>query len=163
MNSINKTAVFILVSASLSFCKVSQKSQKVVKIATQEAILKALQWQEANPIFTKSPADWTNGAYYVGVVKAHQATKDTSYLEALQSMAIRNEWKPWERFFHADDLIISYSYLYLSSLGEPSANLKPTSDFIKDHLYKPYPWKDGIKGSTVENNDPIEKNIVVVV
>ena len=160
MNSINKTAVFILVSASLSFCKVSQKSQKVVKIATKEAMLKALQWQETNPIFTKSPADWTNGAYYVGVVKAHEATKDTSYLEALQSMAIRNEWKPWERFFHADDLIISYSYLYLSSLGEPSANLKPTSNFIKDHLYKPYPWKDGLNGSSVEKNELIEKKIL---
>jgi rhamnogalacturonyl hydrolase YesR len=106
-------------------------------------MLKAMQWQEANPIFTKAPTDWTNGAYYVGVVKAHEATKNKEYLGALKSMAIRNNWKPWERFYHADDMNICYSYLYLNTLGEANVDLAPTSTIIKDHLYKPYPWKNG--------------------
>jgi rhamnogalacturonyl hydrolase YesR len=65
------------------------------------------------------------------------------YLGALKSMAIRNSWKPWERFYHADDMNICYSYLYLNALGETDVDLTPTSTIIKDHLYKPYVWKNG--------------------
>jgi rhamnogalacturonyl hydrolase YesR len=119
-------------------------------------MLKALKWQEANPIQAKSPTDWTNGVYYTGVVKAHQSTKDKAYLDALNAMAIRNEWKPWERFYHADDIIISYSYLYLKSLNQPGVQLEPTANFIKDHLYKPHDWKVAKK----ESNEPEEKNIL---
>jgi rhamnogalacturonyl hydrolase YesR len=130
---------------------VFQKTAMTKSGTTQQAMLKAMQWQEANPIFAKAPTDWTNGAYYVGVVKAHEATKNTEYLGALKSMAIRNSWKPWERFYHADDMNICYSYLYLNALGEKNVDLGPTSTIIKDHLYKPYAWKNGgnenLKGS----------------
>jgi rhamnogalacturonyl hydrolase YesR len=119
-----------------------------------------MQWQEANPIFAKAPTDWTNGAYYVGVVKAHEATKNMEYLGALKSMAIRNSWKPWERFYHADDMNICYSYLYLNTLGETNVDLAPTSSIIKDHLYKPYAWKNGGNETVKGNNEPDEKKIL---
>jgi rhamnogalacturonyl hydrolase YesR len=135
--------VFLIAAASFQGCKVFQKTAITKSATTQQAMLKAMQWQEANPIFTKAPTDWTNGAYYVGVVKAHEATKSKEYLGALQAMAIRNHWKPWERFYHADDMNICYSYLYLNTLGEANVDLAPTSTIIKDHLYKPYPWKNG--------------------
>jgi rhamnogalacturonyl hydrolase YesR len=135
--------VFLIAAASFQGCKVFQKTAITKSATTQQAMLKAMQWQEANPIFTKAPTDWTNGAYYVGVVKAHEATKSKEYLGALQAMAIRNHWKPWERFYHADDINICYSYLYLNTLGEANVDLAPTSTIIKDHLYKPYPWKNG--------------------
>ena len=143
--------VFLIATASFQGCKVFQKAAITKSATTQQAMLKAMQWQEANPIFTKAPTDWTNGAYYVGVVKAHEATKNREYLGALKSMAIRNSWKPWERFYHADDMNICYSYLYLNTLGETNVDLAPTSAIIKDHLYKPYAWKNGenpnLKGS----------------
>ena len=143
--------VFLIAAASFQGCKVFQKTAMTKSGTTQQAMIKAMQWQEANPIFTKAPTDWTNGAYYVGVVKAHEATKKREYLGALKSMAIRNNWKPWERFYHADDMNICYSYLYLNTLGETNVDLAPTSAIIKDHLYKPYAWKNGenpnLKGS----------------
>ena len=143
--------VFLIAAAAFQGCKVFQKTAMTKSGTTQQAMIKAMQWQEANPIFTKAPTDWTNGAYYVGVVKAHEATKNMEYLGALKSMAIRNNWKPWERFYHADDMNICYSYLYLNTLGETNVNLAPTSAIIKDHLYKPYAWKNGenpnLKGS----------------
>jgi rhamnogalacturonyl hydrolase YesR len=135
--------IFLIATIALQGCKVFQKGAITKSATTQQAMLKAMQWQEANPIFTKAPTDWTNGAYYVGVVKAHEATKSKEYLGALQAMAIRNNWKPWERFYHADDMNICYSYLYLNTLGEANVDLAPTSTIIKDHLYKPYPWKNG--------------------
>ena len=143
--------IFVIANFALQGCKVFQKAAITKSGTTHQAMLKAMQWQEANPIFAKAPTDWTNGAYYVGVVKAHEATKNMEYLGALKSMAIRNSWKPWERFYHADDMNICYSYLYLNTLGETNVNLAPTSAIIKDHLYKPYAWKNGenpnLKGS----------------
>lgn len=111
----------------------------------KESMVMALKWQEANPIFSQDPTDWTNGAYYTGVTRAHQVTKDQVYLNALTQMGIRNGWKPWERFYHADDLVICYSYLYLNSLGVDGVDLQPTDSIIQDHLYKPHPWREGIE------------------
>jgi len=145
--------VFILAIFVLQGCKVFQKAAITKSVTTQQAMLKAMQWQEANPIFTKAPTDWTNGAYYVGVVKAHEATKNKEYLGALKSMAIRNNWKPWERFYHADDMNICYSYLYLNTLGESNVDLGPTSTIIKDHLYKPYAWKNGENANLKGNKE----------
>ena len=140
-------------------CKVSQQNKKTENTITKEAMLRATSWQEANPIFAKAPTDWTNGAYYLGVAKAHQATNDKSFLNVLNAMAIRNAWKPWERFFHADDMNICYSYLYLHQQGV-QANLQPTESIIKDHLFKPHPWKDGVSGKKMETNEPDEKTIL---
>ena len=140
-------------------CKVSQKGSDAEAGMIKQAMMRAMTWQESNPIFAKAPTDWTNGAYNLGLVKAHQATKDKNYLDVLNAMAVRNAWKPWERFFHADDMNICYSYLYLKSLGV-DADLKPTETIIKDHLFKPHPWKDGISGNKLEKNEPDEKTIL---
>ncbi|HEC41491.1 MAG TPA: glycoside hydrolase family 88 protein [Bacteroides sp.] len=109
----------------------------------KEAMVMALKWQEAHPIFARGPSDWTNGAYYTGVYKAHQSTNDSFFLDALTQMAVRNEWKPWERFFHADDLAITASYLYLKRIGVEGVNLAPTDTIIQQHLYKPCDWRSG--------------------
>jgi rhamnogalacturonyl hydrolase YesR len=151
-----KLLLFLAIAAGLHACKTSQKAQSIDKNSTRKAMLKALNWQEANPIFAKAPNDWTNGAYYIGVAKAHESTSDRAYVDALKGMGVRNAWKPWERFYHADDLAISYSYLYLRSIGEPGVQLEPTEKFIQDHLYRPHEWKSAKK----EGNEPEEKQIL---
>ena len=124
--------------------RTANTTQAPRKQAIEQAMVKALQWQEANPIFAKAPTDWTNGAYYTGVTKAHQATQNKAFLDALNAMAARNKWQPFERFYHADDLAITYAYLYLNSLKQPGVNLTPTDTIIQQHLYKPHPWREGI-------------------
>ena len=106
----------------------------------QESMSKAIKWQELNPIFAKSPTDWTNGAYYLGVVKAHESTKNNDFLTVLKSMAKRNAWKPWERFYHADDMNICYSYLYLNSVDHLNANLLHHINL--NHLLAKVPQKE---------------------
>ncbi len=139
-NIITVTSLLILSVICLESCQ-TQPDQK--EWTNQEAMIQALKWQEAHPIFAKGPTDWTNGAYYTGVYKAHQATKNKLFLDALIQMGHRNEWKPWERFFHADDLAISSSYLYLKSLGIDGVKLAPTDTIIHQHLYKPCDWRAG--------------------
>jgi rhamnogalacturonyl hydrolase YesR len=157
-----KTKIYftiLIIFLFLAGCKVSKQGRDAEANMIQQGMLKAMTWQEANPIFAKAPTDWTNGAYYLGIVKAHQSTRNITYLNTLRAMAIRNAWKPWDRFFHADDMNICYSYLYLKSLGI-DADLKPTETIIKDHLFKPHPWKEGISGNKMEKNEPDEKTIL---
>jgi rhamnogalacturonyl hydrolase YesR len=141
-------------------CKVSQHKFTPEAASIRQSMLRAMAWQEANPIYAKAPTDWTNGAYYLGVSKAHEATKDTAFLKALKQMAVINGWKPWERFYHADDMNICYSYLYLKRLGIPEANLQPSEKIINEHLYNAHPWKNGISGNKLEVNEPDEKSIL---
>ena len=104
----------------------------------------ALNWQEANPIFTQAPTDWTNGAYYTGVARAHIGTGNSIFLQAIEEMGKRNEWKTSKHFYHADDVAISYSYLYLNKIKPGVVNLAPTEMWIKDHLNKPHEWRTGV-------------------
>ncbi|MFM7770045.1 MAG: glycoside hydrolase family 88 protein, partial [Bacteroidota bacterium] len=154
---------YISIIALLSFtqsCATANKINKNEKLSIETAMLNAMKWQELNPIYAKAPTDWTNGAYYLGVAKAHQSTQNKTFLDALISMANRNNWKPWERFYHADDLNISYTYLYLQSLGIPNADLNPTVQIIQDHLFKAHPWKNGSPSVRTEKNEPDEKSIL---
>lgn len=133
---------FLAVVLCLFVLQSCKTYQKVNLQNSNNAMLKALEWQEVNPIFARSPTDWTNGVYNIGVVKAHQATGAKEYLKALKEMSVRNNWQPWERFYHADDITICYSYIYLKSIGE-EANLEPTKNILKDHLYKDHEWRAG--------------------
>lgn len=135
------TFAFVAFFSILS-CKTPTKTT-AINATIEQALLKALTWQEANPIQMKSPRDWTNGAYYTGVMKAHQATKNAAFLTALTDMADRNKWQPWTRYYHADDLVICNAYLYLKEIGAKNVDLTPTETIIKEHLYKPHEWKEG--------------------
>lgn len=132
--------LLILIFAS---CASAPKMSPPENIET--AMVKALQWQEANPIFAKDPTDWTNGAYYTGVAQAYESTTNPVFLKAIEDMGKRTEWKTWERFYHADDIAISYSYLVLDENKPGIMDRKPTADWIEDHLYKNHEWKEGTR------------------
>lgn len=129
-----------------SACKASDNENPFKDSTIKKQMKAAFKWQEKNPIYAKAPTDWTNGAYYTGVVTAYKATKDKAYLKGLIDMGKRNQWQPWERFYHADDLAICYSYIYLASIGREEVNMAPTDTIIEQHTFKPYPWRDHIPG-----------------
>lgn len=135
MKNIQVFISLLIFSSAMQSCgsKKSISSSKPLT-ATENAMLKALAWQEAHPIQVKSPKDWTNGAYYTGVTKAFESTKNPAFLLALTEMAKRNNWQPFDRVNNADDIAIAYSYVYLKSINERNADLAPTEDFVKKHL-----------------------------
>lgn len=110
---------------------------------------KALQWQEENPIVNKSPKDWTSGAYYTGVMRGHMATGNAVFLDALKNIATSNAYDTYERPYHADDVAISYTYLYLKRMGVPEVNLEPTAKFMQEHLIESNQWNSG-KGNAFQ-------------
>ncbi len=144
----NKVLILTLVLAVFSHVSFAQNMQKDIDTkAIKKALKAALSWQEANPIFSKAPTDWTNGAYYTGVSYAHKVTGDAKFKKALIKMGKNNNWQPYERFYHADDMAICYSYLYLNDLEVKVVDLKPTETIIKQHLFDDHVWKTGEKES----------------
>ena len=141
-----KTSFKTILFLSLFFISICQQGigqSYTNKKDIEKAMIRALEWQEAHPIYALAPTDWTNGAYYIGVTKAHQATKNPIFLAALKTMGYRNEWKPLYRTYHADDVAISYSYLYVHTTRKNLVDLQPTKDFLDAHLFEPNPWKNG--------------------
>ncbi|SOE20065.1 Rhamnogalacturonyl hydrolase YesR [Spirosomataceae bacterium TFI 002] len=128
----------ILQSCSTKAPSSSSKSNEI-----ETAMVKAMQWQEQNEKYGKGPTDWTNGAYYTGVMRAHKATSNPLFEKAMIDMGKRNEWKTHDRFFHADDIVISAAYLHLKNLGNKEVNLDATDKWIHEHLYEPQDWKVG--------------------
>jgi unsaturated rhamnogalacturonyl hydrolase len=81
----NPLVFFIII---FTFISCSQDAPQL-KWDDTKAMIKALQWQEQHPIFALAPTDWTNGAYYIGVTKAYQATQDPIFLAAHQNNGVQ--------------------------------------------------------------------------
>lgn len=100
-------------------------------------MVRSMQWQEEHPIFVKGPMDWTNEAYYTGLCRANQATQDDVFLEVLKQMVFRNEWKPRECFYHADDLAIA---LFMAppvlTMYALQKNDKAYRDLMNQHFFE---------------------------
>ncbi|MDW5288113.1 glycoside hydrolase family 105 protein [Formosa sp. PL04] len=134
--------VFVMSVFALQASKLIAQNNQESSKDIESKMVKALEWQEAHPIYAYAPTDWTNGAYYAGVVKAHESTKNQIFLAALKNMGYVNEWKPFNRVHHADDIAISYAYLYVSTTRKNLVNLKPTEDFLQKHLQGSHAWKE---------------------
>ena len=137
--------VITLFSCSVSQNAVAQESSILDNIAIEKSMIKALEWQEAHPIFAIHPTDWTAGAYYTGVARAHKTTKNMMYMAALKNQAVNNNWETYKRLHHADDVAISYSYLYISKAERRRnfVDLEPTKKFLDAHLFEDDAWKSG--------------------
>jgi rhamnogalacturonyl hydrolase YesR len=144
----NKTILTLIAVMLLLNCSTAQKvvgSQAMDKAEIKRSMIKALEWQEAHPIFAIAPTDWTAGAYYTGVARAHKSTKDMMYMAALKNQGYWNNWQTYKRLHHADDVAISYSYLYIDGNGgrKNFVDLEPTKKFLDSHLYEDDNWKAG--------------------
>jgi rhamnogalacturonyl hydrolase YesR len=151
-----KSVIVLFAVFTLFNCSVTQKAtaqNSLNKSDVKASMIKALEWQESHPIMAESPTDWTNGAYYTGVARAHQATKDMIYMAALKNQGYWNDWKTYDRIYHADDIAISYSYLYVDMNGgrKNFVDLEPTKTFLDEHLHTPNEWSTGTDKNKIKN------------
>ena len=92
-------------------------------------MLKVADWQLKNP---KHPLyDWTNGAFYAGVFAAYETTGSPEIMRALTEMGEKNAWQIGKRFDHADDIVISQTYIDLYRLNKDRKLIQPTIDAIR--------------------------------
>lgn len=108
----------------------AQKSENVFeKKFIKARMLKVADWQLKNP--KHELYDWTNGAFYAGVFAAYETTKSPEIMKALMEMGEKNNWQIGRRFDHADDIVISQTYVDLYRLKKDRKMIQPTIDAIK--------------------------------
>ena len=74
--------------------------------------------------------NWVNATFYLGLVHwaaiAEQTDKDDSYYKWLLRLGNRNYWQVDQRMYHADDICVSQTYLYLYEKYQKKNMLIPT-------------------------------------
>jgi rhamnogalacturonyl hydrolase YesR len=72
--------------------------------------------------------DWHNGALYAGMIEFCEIVEDPKYVNWLKEIAERNDWKLFDRLYHADDHAVGHLYTRLSELYDDPSMLKPTRE-----------------------------------
>ena len=108
----------------------------------------AADWQLAHPS-THAPYDWTQAAFYTGVMALADVSGDQKYLAATRAMGERNQWRPGLRPGHADDYAVVATYARLSQIDKDKKMLAPALalfDFLADRPYnEPLAWGNRIE------------------
>jgi rhamnogalacturonyl hydrolase YesR len=86
----------------------------------------AADWQLAHPS-THDPYDWTQAAFYTGVMAFAKVTDDGRYLAAMRAMGEKNQWRPGLRPGHADDYAVVATYAQLYQRDRDPRMLKPAT------------------------------------
>ena len=97
---------------------------------------KATFWQLENP--KHKLYDWTNGAFYAGVVAAYETTGSKKIWKALLEMGEVNEWKPGPRLEHADDHAICQTYVDIYRVEKDEKMIAPFRAAMDELMVTPY-------------------------
>jgi rhamnogalacturonyl hydrolase YesR len=125
-----KQIVFLLLVSLISAMNAGAQTADVFQKKTiKTKMLKVAEWQLKNPKHDLD--DWTNGAFYAGVFAAFETTRSPEIMKALMEMGEKNNWQPGKRFDHADDLVISQTYVDLYRLKKDKKMIQPTIDTVR--------------------------------
>jgi rhamnogalacturonyl hydrolase YesR len=139
-----KKSIFSLLGGILLFTTLSctEESNPVFKPEVIKATMnKAAEWQIKHPLHAQN--DWTNGAFYAGMFAAWQTTKSQTIYDAMMAMGNDStQWRPYKRWYHADDIAISQTYIDLYRVEKQQKMIQPTLDTLDILLANPYPYRD---------------------
>ncbi|WP_282035729.1 glycoside hydrolase family 88/105 protein [Saccharicrinis aurantiacus] len=83
------------------------------------------------------PLHWTNGALYVGMVKWADMADDNSYWEWMKKISEENEYKLYNRMYHADDHTVGQMYIELYRKYGDEKMIEPTKEQLTYINYHP--------------------------
>src|SRR5512140_3841082 len=116
--------------------------------AILQAMTRVADWQLAHPS-THEPWDWTQAAFYTGVMALAGVSDSPKYFDAMRAMGDGNQWRPGPRPGHADDYAVIASYAKLFQRYRDTRMLAPTRalfDFLVTRRYsEPLTWGNGIE------------------
>ncbi|MCX6543652.1 MAG: glycoside hydrolase family 88 protein [Acidobacteria bacterium] len=118
----------------------------------QRAILKvmtaAADWQLDHPS-DHAPYDWTQAAFYTGVMAFADVSDHPKYFEAMKAMGQRNQWRPGLRPGHADDYAVIATYAKIFQRDRDKTILAPALalfNFLLTRKYdEPLLWGNAIE------------------
>ena len=116
----------VLVCTLLAFVSISagqdrgQDRDSILRVITAAA-----DWQLAHPS-EHAPDDWTQAAFYIGVMALSQVTGSPKYVDAMRAMGENNRWRPGPRPGHADDHAVIATYAALYRIDKNARQLAPS-------------------------------------
>lgn len=106
----------------------------------RQTMNKVAEWQIKNPRHAQN--DWTNGAFYAGMFAAWETTKSQTIYDAMMVMGNDSTgWQPYRRWYHADDIAISQTYIDLYRIEKRQEMIQPTIDTLAILFENPYPYR----------------------
>jgi len=141
------TSFFALCMAFSVFAQPTDTEKFFGKKHIKSVMTKATEWQLANPKY--EAREWTNGAFYAGVFAAWETTKSKKIYKALMDMGGKAEWKPYRRWYHADDVAICQTYIDLYRKEKRPEMIQPTIDTLAKFMANPYPPERVARGIEV--------------
>jgi unsaturated rhamnogalacturonyl hydrolase len=135
--------LLLVLIVSSGFAKKDPNKKLFAASNIKKTMKKVTEWQLNNP--KHEPTDWTNGAFFAGVVAAWETTKSKSIYQAMMDMGTKSGWKPGRRWYHADDIAICQTYVDLYRIEKKQEMIQPFIDTLAIFMKKPYPVKKDIE------------------
>ena len=124
-------------AAILTGWAVASHSSPAQTAAPLDVMKRAADWQLANPS-RHPPYDWTQAAFFTGVMALADASGDPKYHAAMRAVGEANRWRPGLRPGHADDYAVISTYAKLAKLDSNPGILAPSLalfDFLAGQRY----------------------------
>jgi unsaturated rhamnogalacturonyl hydrolase len=139
-----KTAILLILLSLTVFSFAQKADDKVFSPKYIKGTMKkVVDWQLANP--KHELYDWTNGALYAGIYASWETTKSKKIYNALMDMGNKNQWKTGRRWYHADDIAITQTYLDLYRIEKKPELIKCLTDTLAKFMKTPYPQSTPIE------------------
>lgn len=112
-----KRLLSVAVVLVLGGCTLLQ-AQALDRAEVRQSMRRVADWQIAHfKEVRHGELNWVNSTFYLGLCRwaeiAEQDNKDTFYFDWLMRLGRRNHWQVDKRMYHADDICVAQTYLYL--------------------------------------------------
>jgi rhamnogalacturonyl hydrolase YesR len=142
----------VALAAAAAWAQGAAPPQAPSAVADKAAVVKVMSavadWQLANPS-AHEPYDWTQAAFYTGMMAFTEITDNPKYVDAMKAMGERNQWRPGPRPGHADDYAVVATYAQLYRREKNKAMLGPSLALFNFLLTRrfddPLVWGGGIE------------------
>jgi unsaturated rhamnogalacturonyl hydrolase len=123
-------------------------SAEVQPQAIRTVLAAAADWQLANPS-SYDAWDWTQAAFYSGMMAFSKIAPDGKYLAAMRAMGEKSQWRPGLRPGHADDYAVIATYAQIYQVDHDARMLRPAValfNFLASRKYdEPLTWGNSIE------------------
>ena len=123
-------------------------SADIQKAAVLGVMTRAADWQLAHPS-SHAPYDWTQAAFYTGMMALAEVAPDGKYFAAMRAMGEANQWRPGLRPGHADDYAVIATYAKIFDREKDKRLLAPALalfNFLASRPYdEPLSWGNAIE------------------
>jgi rhamnogalacturonyl hydrolase YesR len=124
-----------------------------MEVFTKDSILQTMErvadWQLEHLVYEAplpdggtqevSDTEWVRGAFFAGVMAAHRATGNETYLNVALELGEKNRWQPGPRPRHADDHCIAQTYCELYMTRRDPRMIAPIVERLDAMVAEPRP------------------------